>query len=359
MDEVQTFRAGDGDNGFVRAILPNLQWSSAGEVKNIKLQWPFRVNATNTPILIIGCQEFKPKNENLAEEYVANGLVRRVKLPPWACRDTTVASKDIKQFMTACQSLLEDEILETLREPIMLLTWNEVKRYRTTYRSPLITSALQIYAGAMMNSKYLTTIEANVFGVKDEVHTPYFFEKLPLPAQLIFQIQTMIGQAMLEVQTQILKELKARVFSKQRHTYWYEVFLTTFVLLATIEWVYQIQIRFLKAKQGVSTRNFTNISYVTQSMLDEWEASAFNLIGHFRCIMNGNVPFAQSWDDDAENSLRTGLDPHTLSFIRSIKRETEERREELQALRKEQGKLRFEKPLAAICELFLPHEEKE
>lgn len=94
-------------------------------------------------------------------------------------------------------------------------------------------------------------------------------------------------------------------------------------------------------------------------MLDEWEASAFNLIGHFRCIMNGSVPFSQSWDDDSENSRRTGLDPHALTFIRNIKRETEERREELQALRKEQGRLRFEKPLAALCELFLPPEEKE
>jgi hypothetical protein len=224
MDEVHTFRAGDGDNGTVRAVLPNLQWLSGRKSKNIKLRWPFRVNATNMPILVIECQEFNPKNENLAEEYVANGLVRHVKLPPWACRDTTVTRNNIKQFMTACQSLLEDEIRQTLDDPIMLLTWNEVKRYRATYGSPLITGALHIYAGAMMNSKYPTSIEANVFGVKDEMHTPYFFEKLPLPPQLTYQTQTTIGQAMAEVQTQVLKYLKARVFSKQRHDYWYEVF---------------------------------------------------------------------------------------------------------------------------------------
>ncbi len=164
---------------------------------------------------------------------------------------------------------------------------------------------------------------------------------------------------MVKVKTLVLKDLRSRVFSKQRHKCWYEVFLTTFILLATIEWVYQIQIRFLKAKQGASTRKFTNISYVTQYMLDDWEASAFNLICHFRCITNGNVPFAQSWDDDADNPQRTDFDAHALTYVRNIKHEAEERREELQALRKEKGMLRFEKPLAAICELFLPAEAKE
>jgi len=73
--------------------------------------------------------------------------------------------------------------------------------------------------------------------------------------------------------------------------------------------------------------------------------------------MNGEVPFGQSWDDEAENPRRTGLDEEALTYIRNIKRETEERREDLQALRVLKGKERFERPLAAICELFLPTEE--
>ena len=281
-----------GDNGIVHAILPTFQWLQGGNMKTVNLQWPFWTNSINAPMLTIGCQEFNPNKESLTEEYVANGLVRKGELPPWACRGTTIAQKDIIRFMTACQSLLEDEILETLSEPILLLTWNEAKRYRFTYKTPLITRALQIYAGAMMTSKYPTSIEANVFGVADETHTPYFCEKPPLPPQLTYQIQTIVGHAMLEIQMQTLKELKGRVFAKARARHWYEVFLTIFILLATIEWIYQVQVRFLKAKQGVSTRNFTNISYVTQHMFDEWETSAFNLIGNFRCVMNGEMPFA-------------------------------------------------------------------
>ena len=103
----------------------------------------------------------------------------------------------------------------------------------------------------------------------DKAHTPYFFEKLPLPPQLTYQIQTMVGQEMIEIQTQMLKELRGRIFANDHLYHWYEVFSTVLVPLATIEWAYEVQIRFLKAKQGVSTRNFTNLSSVTHDMFDE------------------------------------------------------------------------------------------
>jgi len=64
------------------------------------------------------------------------------------------------------------------------------------------------------------------------------------------------------------------------------------------------------------------------------------------------------WDEGVSKPRCTGLDAEALTYIRNIKRETEERREELCAHRDTRGKIRFEKPLAAICELFLPAEEK-
>ena len=357
--EVHTFRAGDGNHGNARAVLPKLQWVHGGSVKIVKLNWPFRADAINTPILVIECEKFRPNKEILTEEYVADGLVRKVKLPLWACHNTSVASKDIERFMVACQSLFEDEILNMLSDLILLLTWNEVKRYHVTYGSQLLTCALQIYAGAMMNSRYRTSIRTSVFGVEDQLHTPHFFEKLPLPPLLTYQIQAMMGQLMIDIQTQILKDLKAHIFAKDRICQWYQVFLAIFILLATIEWVFQVQIRFLKAKQGVSHHLFTNVSYATQHMLDKWEASAFNLIGHFRCIMNGEMPFSQRWDDNVDNPRLTGLDSHALTYIRNIKREMENREEELLALRAAQKKRRLEEPLTIICELFLPAEKED
>lgn len=360
IDEVQTFRAGDGDNGHVRAVLPIFMWSSIEKVKTIELQWPFRVSANKSPVLTIDLHEFRPTKEILTEEWSVNGEICKVFLPPWACRDTKITGEAIGLFMSECQGLLEDEILDTLKdEPILSLGWKEANRYRATHNSCLIRLAQEIYAGAMMNSRYPAPVEADVFGVMAEMNNrPYFIENVPLPAQLIFQLQTMIGLAMMDKQKQALKVLKRKIFSKDRFRDWYEVFLAIFVLLATIEWVYQVQMRFVNAKQGVSERNRNNLSYVTQCMLDEWEASAFNLVAHFRCVMNGDVPFSQSWDEGADNPRSTGLDDEALAFVRKIKRETEKRTEELHALRREKGKSRFQRPLAALCELFLPAEDE-
>ena len=73
IDEAHTFRADDSDNENVRAILPNFKWVIGGIVKTLKLSWPFRSNAMNTPILLIDCEEFQPNKEILIEGYVTDG----------------------------------------------------------------------------------------------------------------------------------------------------------------------------------------------------------------------------------------------------------------------------------------------
>lgn len=363
LGEVQTFRGGDGDSGVVRAIFPSYKWSRGGQEHEIRLQWPFRPTVGTSPTLVISCQEFQPVRENLEEEYTFDGHVHRVKMPPWACRDINTARSRAREFLKDCQSLLEQEIRETLTDPIMTLTWSEIERYCTARDAPLVRGAMRIYAGAMMNSKYPTSPDRHVFGVAEETHTPYFFEGLPLPPQLTYQVQTMIGYEQMAAQKFVLNGLKKLILhqhgkSNDRLASWYEVYLTMFLLLASVELVYQVQIRFLTAKQGVSERNLTNVSFVTQNMLEEWEASVFNLANHFRYAMNGAVPFTQSWVDGAEMARNAGLDREAVEYIRHIQLQVSKRSEELRAFRCLAGRERFCKPLAAICELFLPAESE-
>ncbi|KAI0420828.1 hypothetical protein F5X98DRAFT_391563 [Xylaria grammica] len=356
--DVQSFRAGDGDNGQLRSILPEYKWIQGSKTMMVKLEWPFRRAHANKPILEVACQMFKPmRGQNTAEEFSINDTVRQVNIPPWACRDTEAAQRDISRFLGESQALLEEEIRMTLEDNIMRHTWVEALRYRATHKSTLVTRALQVFAGAMMNSRYPMSLEANVFGIPDELdNTPHFFKNLPLPAQLTYQIQTMVAHEMLDTQASLLKELKGRIFHKERQLHWYEVYLTVFILLASIEFVYGAQMRFVRAKAGISDRNLTNIAFVTQAMLDEWESSARNLINHFRCVMTGDLPFGQSWEEGSDNHQRTRLDAEAVRYIRAMQREIEARMDELRKLRELEGRMRFEEPLGAICELFLPSE---
>ena len=100
-----------------------------------------------------------------------------------------------------------------------------------------------MHAGAMLNSKYLTSIVANAFDLENEEDTPHYSQKLPLPPVLTYQIQGMIGMIMLKDQVAIIKELKKRIYRKDSVSEWYEIFLTMFVLLLIAEFVYQVQQR--------------------------------------------------------------------------------------------------------------------
>lgn len=323
---------------------------------SIKIRWPFRNTAVITPTFDIDCEMFTPNGKQpLAEEFVVDGQVHSVVLPPWACRDTDSARQNIRKFMMLSQDFLEDEILETLEDPVLLYTWHEAKRFRDTRGSSLITQAMQIYAGAMMNSKYPSSVELNAFGISESTPAPHFFEKLPLPPQLTMQIQIMAAQVLQDIQGQLLKELKARIFTtRSRQTGWYEIFLTMSVLLASIEWVYQVQMRFERAKEGVSQRLSANIKYITRSMLDEWENSSSNIVNHFRCVLNGDIPFTQSWDDGSDNARDTGIDKQAVSYIRKIKAQIDDRSEEFHTIRADRNKGGLERPLSAVCQLFLP-----
>lgn len=93
-------------------------------------------------------------------------------------------------------------------------------------------------------SKYLSLVEGDAFGLEVEEDTPHYFEKLPLPPVLTYQVQGMIGLIMLKDQSAILKELKAKIYRPDHVRHWYEIFLTIFVLLFVVEFTVQVQQRY-------------------------------------------------------------------------------------------------------------------
>lgn len=86
LDEVHIFRAGDSDHGQTRCRLPIMQWCPDRQTKIVQLRWPFKHDVANPPILEVECQKFMPRPKDiLKEEFVLNGEVKAVTLPPYAC----------------------------------------------------------------------------------------------------------------------------------------------------------------------------------------------------------------------------------------------------------------------------------
>lgn len=340
-------------------MFPDLNWRPEGRVHTIDIRWPFsKGRVSKSPIVSLELQEFVPGDRAVHEEWNYGGKVRRLLLPPFACRDTLTAGKKIDKFLTNCQQPLEEELSTLHEDSIMSLVWREALRFRDTTEHPIVTRVIRLYASAFMNTRYPRAVKGNAFDIDigPAQETPFWFEGVPLPPQLTYQFQTAVAMLQVKAQQQLRKELKRLIFAKNRKANWHVVFLCVFILLATIELVYQAQARFHEAKSGVSEKNSQNVSFVTRLMNEQWEDSAHNLINHFRCIMNGHVPFTLQDDEVMQSLARDGMSDETVSFILQIRHEISSRKAELEEIRESRGNHSLRKPLSAICELFLPDE---
>lgn len=82
---------------------------------------------------------------------------------------------------------------------------------------------------------------------------PYFDDpricvggKYPVPAVLDYQVDYLAIHYMLGQMKRIVGRLESLMFSENNRKYWYELYLTTFVLLSSLEIVHARQIEILR-----------------------------------------------------------------------------------------------------------------
>jgi hypothetical protein len=85
------------------------------------------------------------------------------------------------------------------------------------------------------------------------LEVPYFHDdrvrvqdKVPVPAVLDYQLDYMAIQYMLKEMKRVVKRLKSLIFDKGKTRNWYEVYLTSFVLLSSLEVVQAHQLEMLR-----------------------------------------------------------------------------------------------------------------
>jgi len=182
----------------------------------------------------------------------------------------------------------------------------------------------------------------------------------PAPAMLDQQIDTMAIKYMLRQLNVLVKGLHKRIFAKSNRQYWFEIFLTTFVLLATLEMVHHQQVHYQRAQAQAKMdgETVTRINGISYTMTEEWEHSARTLVYHFRCLIRGHLPFSLSSDFWNSNrgtayALRAQLDADSLSFTKDMAALVTARRQELVAAHDHGIRDVLPLPLVWVSELFL------
>ncbi|KAJ4220994.1 hypothetical protein NW759_007063 [Fusarium solani] len=323
LTDVIPFRTGNARMGQTNSVFPKLLWSVASPIRTTSVtHFVEGVDVALLPKLSLMCRQFSPTQDDVLFEHYedADGKVMVVECPPVACINiaTQRTKRALEEYMQEIWPFAVREMLATSKDEIYRQGLAEANRLASLDSNPIpiLQKALEILACVHLN--FDTPIL-----VGDTLNVPILRDKrspiqgrYPVPSVLDFQLDTLCIHHMQKLMKAVSRALKKVIFSKERQSRWYEIFLTIFVLLVSIEQVYLTQCEYLRdaniANDGVNI--FAQASPVTNYMLGLWRASAKYLLYHYRCVMKGTLPFSASFELKDEGYAL--LDTEAMKYIR-------------------------------------------
>ncbi|KAH7019025.1 hypothetical protein EDB80DRAFT_699706 [Ilyonectria destructans] len=357
LDIVIAFRAGNARAGKIRSepIKPN--WSAEDLVlKTATLYYPFLKPGANAGVyLSIQCRKFLPDRQDVLIEPWAlpNGEVVTITSPPYACYDSDLGSTALEEYLEKCKSALLEEAMDSLNDDIVRSGMIEAERYSSQNPESAVSLAMNIRAATYFSRTRMSMGGPNILELSYfedlQVH-----DRVPIPAVLDYQLDYLAIRYMTEQMHRITKRLKKILFAKNNFTSWYEIYLTTFVLLCSLETVHAKQIEILDRFAAKGDR-LPRVECTSSTMIEEWEHSAKILIYHYRAILKGMVPFSTPWDNEQTQRMRSkcSLDEKALDHIRELQLLIKDRDAELQKVSREDLNNSGAKPLVWISQLYV------
>ncbi|KAL4971064.1 uncharacterized protein BDV14DRAFT_194844 [Aspergillus stella-maris] len=374
IQELMPFRAGNSRTEQSRSKFPEYKCSSENqEMKRIFIQHPWQdlVSGYDIPLLQVRCRLFVPgQNDCLSGTYEApDGRKMTIDFPPYACvkADKDKMGMAMSQYLDDSQSIAERAMDTDHTDDLILLPLKEARRYaRKLPKNPsegqsMVEPALKILAAG-----YISEIQPTIVGNEtldiapvDDKRFKQHNQRL-IPIAMDYQIDYLYIEYMHQNLKPILSRL-GRLVSKGKadelKESWFEIFLTSFVLLVSLEMVFDKQMSFVKKYQGVNANIFATASQVKAVMIEEWQQSAKNLIYVFRCLARGMVPFGLQWSEEMQK--RAKLDDEGLAFVRQVSRIVDQRRESLaqNSLNLDLTRMASDDELVALSKMSLNNNE--
>ncbi|KAL4936360.1 hypothetical protein BDV06DRAFT_227977 [Aspergillus oleicola] len=333
LKEVMPFRAGNSRTGNIRSTFPQYPWSPVyPQTKEIIIQHPWEglADDRDVPLLRLPCRQFIPGTDDcLSESYEsADGERMCIEFPPYACVDAEGdrMRKAMNQYLEESIGLAEKAINAEVKDKLISITLKEARRYaskRAKYSSKdptIVANALNILAAGYISEVQPIIVGDETLGIPLVNNTKFKQHNQRLiPIAMDYQIDNLYIAYMQQNLDSVLQGLNRFIFKArkaERKETWYEIFLTIFVLLLSLELVFDKQISFVRKYREINPNIFATASYVKATMIEEWQHSAKNLIAHFRCVVRGMVPFGQQWSREMQKEAN--LDDEALTFVRTV-----------------------------------------
>ena len=217
--------------------------------------------------LRLACRQFRPKNNDITAKLVRGSVPgEMVEVPTYAAVDPRALQVELGKLARQYGYIFLHELAESGPSEIVKRTFQEAFRYAVSQsryetcivhghcmnldadsfikaKNPqsLVSKALDLWTGSKLCQFERSFDGSETLGL-EAVSDPAspMYTKIPIPPVLDYQCDTVIIQWMKDRGSKLIALLCNKVCEKKRGD-WFEVFLTGYILINNIEYVYGIQ----------------------------------------------------------------------------------------------------------------------
>lgn len=243
-------------------------WKSVlSDKKVLHLNWTFPGECSSKlPTLVIDCREFLPRHGDVtAVKFQHDGYVTSIDLPKFAIYDTEKLGTIVSDFLDSGRALIEVDLVDQVADEMERRTLEEAYRFSTKYKSRMVTLALRLLANTRLSAGWGTPESDETLGTEKVANANSgYVGEIPLPPAIDHQIDVAIWGILRKDHQALIKQLKAKLFSKGRKP-WLEIFLTFFIAMANMQFVRGQALGWMNCQQNTVCilLNYRSVSRLT------------------------------------------------------------------------------------------------
>ncbi|KAI9694610.1 MAG: hypothetical protein M1822_000226 [Bathelium mastoideum] len=237
--------------------------------KVLELDWflPGRKRESPSRLQLSGARQYRLENERLdSYTWQSGGQVHEEVLPPYAIDDTDALQRRVVAFLERCEPWVQEYVQNDLcakLDEISKLTYNEVFRWQERTRSKLVEDALRLQYYSLMCQGWGSLSGQEDLGIRRmdfSQYGPNTYEEFqsnghrPIPQGIDHQIDVAMLDHMRTTEKRLMKALKQKIQKNQKRD-WYEIYLTYFVLLTNLQYIYNGAVGYMNSQRQTAYRS--------------------------------------------------------------------------------------------------------
>ncbi|CAM1505884.1 Fc.00g115210.m01.CDS01 [Cosmosporella sp. VM-42] len=315
--------------------------------------WP---KGAAMPKLEISVREFVPSASDITTERWRSGHNEVIlELPAFSAYDNKATSSALLDWVDRNFEHYAKDMTAQAGDFLIGMTFDEALRYVSKHPDSMVKSALNLWIGARMAQEFFCVAEDNdleiaVVNDQNSIH----HGQCPVPPVLDHQLDVLMIQEMIRMKDEIFTKIEGILKARNSRSKWYEIYLTIFVLLANLQYVYKSQQRWWKMHFNTGKGNAIGQAYqsISYQFMQRYAFSAQNLLSHFRYGLKGPVPFSLDWDKENVRKL-ADLDKDAIKYVKYVSANVRRRKAEFTQIAKRVEEGEYEGEMFWISQLFI------